>query len=58
MKMAEWSGVDSSPHQYMHLAVFCKESTGVQWNPVESIWTLGGTAKYCYIAEIEKGCLA
>ena len=23
------SGVDSSPHQYMHLAVFCKESSGV-----------------------------
>ena len=29
----EWSGVESSLHQYMHLAVFCKESTGVQWSP-------------------------
>ena len=31
------------PH---HLAAFWVESTGVHWSPVESIWTLGGTAKY------------
>jgi hypothetical protein len=23
------------------------ESSGVHWSPLESIWTLGGTEKYC-----------
>ena len=44
----DWTGVEWTPvpPKNMHLAVFWVESTGVQWSPVESIWTLGGTEKY------------
>ena len=39
-KKVDWTGLDSSPVK----AIFWVESI---WSPVESIWTLGGTAKYC-----------
>ena len=41
----EWTGVEWTPVRH-HLAAFWVESTGLHWSPVESIWTLGGTAKY------------
>ena len=62
----EWSGVEwsglQSPGLHLKictLGVFWRESTGVhwspygvQWSPVESIWTMGGTAKYCPTASM------
>ena len=55
----EWSGVESwwSGVEWSGLALkYAHGCTlgrvhwspyGVQWSPVESIWTMGGTEKYC-----------
>jgi hypothetical protein len=45
----DWSGVDSTQMYALGsiLGRVHMESTGVHWSPVESIWTLGGTEKYC-----------
>ena len=45
----EWSGLGWSGLDWTGLHM---ESSGVQWSPVESIWTVGGTAKYCSFADI------
>ena len=46
----EWTGLDSNPVDSppnIILGGIQWSPYGVHWTPLESIWTMGGTAKYC-----------
>ena len=69
----EWSGVEWTGVDWTGLDWSGVDLSGVEWtpvhinictwlyfvkSPVESIWTLGGTAKYCYNRQPVKRAIA